>query len=193
MFKLSPLGRRRFERFKKNRRGWWSLWLFIGLFLLTLGGELIANDKPLMVSYQGSLYFPAFKRHTEQEFGGQLPFQADYRSDYVQKLIHKDGGWMLFPPIPFSDDTPNYDLNQPAPSPPSKVNWLGTDDQARDVLARVIFGARVSILFALDADLRQRADRHRRRRPARLLRRLGRPARSAACWRSGRGCRCCTC
>ncbi len=102
-----------------------------------------------MVSYQGSLYFPAFKRHTEQEFGGQLPFQADYRSEYVQKLIHKDGGWMLFPPIPFSDDTPNYDLNQPAPSPPSKVNWLGTDDQARDVLARVIFGARVSILFAL--------------------------------------------
>ena len=90
MFKLSPLGRRRFERFRKNRRGWWSLWLFIGLFLLTLGGELIANDKPLVVSYQGELYFPAFKRHTEQEFGGQLPFQADYRSDYVQKLIEKD-------------------------------------------------------------------------------------------------------
>jgi microcin C transport system permease protein len=123
--------------------------LFIGLFLLSLGGELIANDNPLIVSYQGSLYFPAFKRHTEQEFGGKLPFQADYRSDYVQKLIQKDGGWMLFPPIPFSDDTPNYDLNQPAPSPPSNVNWLGTDDQARDVLARVIFGARVSILFAL--------------------------------------------
>ena len=149
MFKLSPLGRRRFERFKKNRRGWWSLWLFIGLFLLTLGGELIANDKPLVLSYQNSLYFPAFKRYTEQEFGGQLPFQADYRSDYVQKLIHKDGGWMLFPPIPFSDDTPNYDLSRPAPSPPSAVNWLGTDDQSRDVLARVIFGARVSILFAL--------------------------------------------
>lgn len=149
MFKFSPLGRRRFERFKKNRRGWWSLWLFIGLFILTLGGELIANDKPLVVSYQGSLYFPVFKRHTEQEFGGQLPFQADYRSSYVQNLIHKDGGWLWFPPIPFSDDTPNYDLNQPAPSPPSTVNWLGTDDQSRDVLARVIFGARVSILFAL--------------------------------------------
>ena len=149
MLKLSPLARRRFERFKKNRRGWWSLWLFVGLFLMTLGGELIANDKPLMVSYQGQWYFPVFKRHTEQEFGGQLPFQADYRSDYVQKLIRKDGGWLLFPPIPFSDDTPNYDLNKPAPSPPSSVNWLGTDDQARDVLARVIFGARVSILFAL--------------------------------------------
>ncbi|PYY66252.1 ABC transporter permease, partial [Pseudomonas jessenii] len=153
MLKLSPLARRRFERFKKNRRGWWSLWLFIGLFLMTLGGELIANDKPLMVSYQGQWYFPVFKRHTEQEFGGHLPFQADYRSDYVQQLIKKDGGWLLFPPIPFSDDTPNdrvnYDLNKPAPSPPTSVNWLGTDDQARDVLARVIFGARVSILFAL--------------------------------------------
>ncbi|WP_339495983.1 MULTISPECIES: ABC transporter permease [unclassified Pseudomonas] len=149
MLNLSPLGRRRFERFKKNRRGWWSLWLFIGLFILTLGGELIANDKPLVVSYQGQWYFPVFKRHTEQAFGGQLPFQADYRSDYVQNLIHKDGGWLLFPPIPFSDDTPNYDLDKPAPSPPTSVNWLGTDDQARDVLARVIFGARVSILFAL--------------------------------------------
>lgn len=149
MLMLSPLARRRFDRFKKNRRGWWSLWLFIGLFILTLGGELIANDKPLVISYQGSLYFPVLKRYTEQEFGGQLPFQADYRSDYVQQLIRKDGGWLLFPPVPFSEDTPNYDLTQPAPSPPSKVNWLGTDDQARDVLARVIYGARVSILFAL--------------------------------------------
>ncbi|WP_248746998.1 MULTISPECIES: ABC transporter permease [unclassified Pseudomonas] len=149
MFRLSPVSRRRLDRFKANRRGWWSLWLFAALFVLSLGGELIANDKPLVLNYQGSLYFPVFKRHTEQEFGGQLPFQADYRSDYVRQLITKDGGWMLFPPIPFSADTPNYDLNKPAPSPPTTVNWLGTDDQARDVLARVIFGARVSILFAL--------------------------------------------
>ena len=149
MFRLSPLGRRRFDRFRHNRRGWWALWLFVGLFLLTLGGELIANDKPLVLSYQHSLYFPAFKRYTEQEFGGQLPFQPDYRSDYVRTLIAKDGGWMLFPPIPFSDDTPNYELTRPAPSPPTTTNWLGTDDQSRDVLARVIFGARVSILFAL--------------------------------------------
>jgi len=149
MLRLSPVSRRRLDRFKANRRGWWSLWLFAALFVLSLGGELIANDKPLVLNYQGSLYFPAFKRYTEQEFGGQLPFQADYRSDYVRQLITKDGGWMLFPPIPFSADTPNYDLNKPAPSPPTTVNWLGTDDQARDVLARVIFGARVSILFAL--------------------------------------------
>lgn len=149
MLNLSPVARRRFERFKKNRRGWWSLWLFIGLFILTLGGELIANDKPLVLSFKNELYFPVFKRYTEQQFGGQLPFQADYRSDYVQTLIKQNDGWMLFPPIPFSDDTPNYELTRPAPSPPSAVNWLGTDDQSRDVLARVIFGARVSILFAL--------------------------------------------
>jgi len=149
MTALSPLARRRFERFRNNRRGWWSLWLFCILFVLSLGGELIANDKPLIVSYQGSLYFPALKRYTEQEFGGQLPFQPDYRSEYVHQLITRDGGWMLFPPVPFSDDTPNYDLSGPAPSPPTGTNWLGTDDQARDVLARVIFGARVSILFAL--------------------------------------------
>ncbi|RMQ99045.1 hypothetical protein ALP94_00436 [Pseudomonas savastanoi pv. glycinea] len=149
MSRLSPLAQRRLDRFRKNRRGWWSLWLFCCLFLLTLGGELIANDKPLVLSYQNSLYFPALKRYTEQEFGGQLPFQPDYRSDYVRDLIKKGDGWMLFPPIPFSDNTPNYDLNRPAPSPPTAQNWLGTDDQARDVLARVIFGARVSILFAL--------------------------------------------
>jgi microcin C transport system permease protein len=149
MSRLSPLARRRLDRFRNNRRGWWSLWLFVGLFIVSLGGELIANDKPLVLSYQDSLYFPVFKRYTEQEFGGQLPFQPDYRSDYVQRLITGSGGWMLFPPVPFSADTPNYDLNRPAPSPPSEENWLGTDDQARDVLARVIFGARVSILFAL--------------------------------------------
>lgn len=149
MSRLSPVARRRFERFRNNRRGWWSLWLFCGLFVLSLCGELIANDKPLVLSYQHSLYFPAFKRYTEQEFGGQLPFQPDYRSDYVRQLITDGDGWMLFPPIPFSDDTPNYDLNKPAPSPPSSINWLGTDDQARDVLARVIFGSRISILFAL--------------------------------------------
>ncbi|MFJ3485316.1 ABC transporter permease [Pseudomonas sp. NPDC090202] len=149
MRRLSPVARRRFERFRNNRRGWWSLWLFCGLFIISLCGELIANDKPLVLSYQHQLYFPAFKRYTEQEFGGQLPFQPDYRSDYVRQLISKGDGWMLFPPIPFSDDTPNYDLNKPAPSAPSSVNWLGTDDQARDVLARVIFGSRVSILFAL--------------------------------------------
>ncbi|MFQ6575755.1 ABC transporter permease [Pseudomonas sp. UM16] len=149
MFSLSPVSRRRLQRFRRNRRGWYSLWLFGALLLLSLGAELVANDKPLVMGYQGQWYFPAFKRYTEQEFGGQLPFQPDYRSQYVQQLIKNQGGWMLFAPVPFSADTPNYDLQQPTPSPPSMVNWLGTDDQARDVLARVLYGTRVSILFAL--------------------------------------------
>ncbi|OAI84836.1 ABC transporter permease [Pseudomonas putida] len=149
MFCLSPIAQRRWQRFRKNRRGWFSLWAFAALLTLSLGAELIANDKPLLLKYEGSLYFPAFKRYTEQQFGGQLPFQPDYRSQYVRQLIEGNGGWMLFPPIPFSADTPNYDLQVPAPSPPSASNWLGTDDQARDVLARVIYGTRVSILFAV--------------------------------------------
>jgi len=149
MLTLSPIGQRRWARFKAHRRGWWSLWLFLLLFGLSLGGELIANDKPLMVEYQGQCYFPAFKRYTEQDFAGELPFQPDYRSAQVRQLIEGQGGRMWFAPIPFGFDTVNYDLTEPAPSPPSAENWLGTDDQARDVLARVIFGTRVSLLFAL--------------------------------------------
>ncbi|MDD1016334.1 ABC transporter permease [Pseudomonas rubra] len=149
MFSLSPVSRRRLQRFRRNRRGWISLWLFGLLLLVSLGAELVANDKPLLLGYQGQLYFPALKRYSEQQFGGQLPFQPDYRSQYVRQLIEGQGGWMLFAPVPFSADTPNYDLLVPAPSPPSAVNWLGTDDQARDVLARVLYGTRVSILFAL--------------------------------------------
>ncbi|CAI8939580.1 ABC transporter permease [Pseudomonas donghuensis] len=149
MLRLSPVSLRRLQRFRRNRRGWISLWLFGLLLLVSLGAELVANDKPLLLGYQGQLYFPAFKRYTEQQFGGQLPFQPDYRSQYVRQLIEGQKGWMLFAPVPFSADTPNYDLLVPTPSPPSTVNWLGTDDQARDVLARVLYGTRVSILFAL--------------------------------------------
>jgi len=149
MLTLSPIGQRRWARFKAHRRGWWSLWLFLLLFGLSLGGELIANDKPLLVEYQGQWYFPAFKRYTEQDFAGELPFQPDYRSAQVRQLIEEQGGRMWFAPIPFGFDTVNYDLSEPTPSPPSAENWLGTDDQARDVLARVIFGTRVSLLFAL--------------------------------------------
>ena len=145
---LSPVSRRRLQRFRRNRRGWVSLWLFAGLLLLSLGAELVANDKPLLLGYKGELYVPALKRYSEQQFGGQLPFQPDYRSAYVRQLIQRQGGWMLFAPIPFSADTPNYDLLVPTPSPPSSSNWLGTDDQGRDVLARVLYGTRVSLLFA---------------------------------------------
>ncbi|PNB53516.1 ABC transporter permease, partial [Pseudomonas sp. FW305-130] len=113
---LSPVSRRRLQRFRRNRLGWVSLWLFAGLLLLCLGAELVANDKPLLLSYKGELYVPALKRYSEPEFGGQLPFQPDYRSAYVRQLIADQGGWMLFAPIPFSADTPNYDLLVPTPS-----------------------------------------------------------------------------
>ncbi|QKF53275.1 ABC transporter permease [Pseudomonas graminis] len=149
MFEFSPQNQRRLANFKANRRGWWSLWLFVALLVICLCGELIANDKPLIVRYQGELYFPAVHQYLETDFGGELPFEPDYSSDYVRKLIADKGGWMLFAPIPFSYDTVNYELREPSPSPPSARNWLGTDDQARDVMARVLFGTRVSILFAL--------------------------------------------
>jgi microcin C transport system permease protein len=149
-FQLSPLNRRRFARFKANRRGWWSLHVFLVLFVLSLGAEVISNDKPLLIKYQGDLYFPAFKRYAETEFGGEFPIAADYRSPYIRELIEDvGGGWMLWPLIPYSYSTINYDLAVPAPAPPSRDNWLGTDDQARDVLARVIYGFRISVLFAL--------------------------------------------
>jgi microcin C transport system permease protein len=149
MLRISPLGRRRLDAFKANRRGWWSLWLFVGLFVLCLCGELIANDKPLLVSYQGQMYYPILHEYQETDFGGQLPFEPDYTSQFVRDLIASKGGWMLFPPIPFGPQSVNWDLSAPSPSPPSAQNWLGTDEQARDVLARALYGARVSILFAL--------------------------------------------
>ncbi|MCU1720185.1 MULTISPECIES: ABC transporter permease [unclassified Pseudomonas] len=146
---LSPLNRRRFERFKANRRGWWSLWLFLILFGLSLGAELIANDKPLVVRYDGEFYFPAFKRYPETTFGGEFPLEANYKSPYIRDLLEKKQSWVLWAPIPFSYQSINYDLKVPAPAPPSAQNWLGTDDQGRDVLARVIYGFRISVLFAL--------------------------------------------
>ncbi|WP_296261091.1 MULTISPECIES: ABC transporter permease [unclassified Pseudomonas] len=149
MFEFSPQSKRRMANFKANRRGWWSLWIFVALLLICLCGELIANDRPLLVNYQGQLYYPTLHPYLETDFGGELPFEPDYASDYVHRLIESKGGWMVFAPIPFSYDTVNYDLKAPSPSPPSTRNWLGTDEQARDVLARVLFGTRVSILFAL--------------------------------------------
>ncbi len=150
---LSPLNQRRFERFKAHKRGWWSLWLFLGLFILSLGAELIANDKPLVVRYDGGWYFPVLKRYPETVFGGEFPLQANYKSPYVRDLIEQKDGWMIWPVIPFSYSSINYDLRVPAPAPPSAENWLGTDDQGRDVLARVIYGFRISVLFALSLTL----------------------------------------
>lgn len=150
---LSPINQRRFSRFKAHKRGWYSLWLFLILFVVSLGAELIANDKPLVVSYDGAWYFPVLKRYPETTFGGEFPLQANYKSPYIQELVAEKNGWMIWPVIAFNYSSINYDLQVPAPAPPSWQNWLGTDDQGRDVLARVIYGFRISVLFALTLTL----------------------------------------
>ena len=145
---FTPLTRRRLAQFRANRRGWWSLWLFLLLFGFSLGAEFIANDRPLLVYHQGSFYVPVFKDYAETDFGGVFPSKANYRDPYLAKLIDEHG-WMLWPLVRFRHDTVNYNLPVPAPAPPSTENWLGTDDQGRDVLARLIYGLRISVLFGL--------------------------------------------
>lgn len=147
-FELSPLGARRLAIFKANRRGYVSSILFLILFGLSLFAELIANDKPLLVRYDGRTYFPVLVAYPETTFGGFFETEAVYTDPAVQELI-AEKGWMVWPPIPYSYDTVVRDLPGPAPSPPTRQNWLGTDDQARDVLARVIYGFRISVLFGL--------------------------------------------
>lgn len=147
--RLSPIQQRRWDSFRRNRRGYWSLWIFATLFLLSLVAELIANDQPILIQHDNQYFVPVLEEYTEVDFGGEFALPADYRAPYLQEIIEEDGGWILWPPIPFSYDTINYDLEQPAPSPPTSTNWLGTDDQGRDVMARVIYGFRISVLFAL--------------------------------------------
>lgn len=171
-FSLSPINRRRLDNFKKNKRGYWSFWIFSVLFIVTLFAEAIANDRPLFVRYDGSWYWPAFIDYSETTFGGDFETAADYRDPYLQKLIAEKDGKIVWTPIRFSYSTHNLDLPTPAPSPPTwmlteeqcksvverkgltgcadlEYNWLGTDDQGRDVLARLIYGFRISILFGL--------------------------------------------
>jgi len=145
---VSPITRRRLDMFRSNRRGFWSLWIFLVLFVVTLFAEFLANDKPILVQYDGAYYMPVFKVYSEETFGGEFPTEADYRDTYVQELIQAKG-WMVWPPLRYSYRTINYNLSQPAPAPPSAENLLGTDDQGRDVLARVIYGFRISVLFGL--------------------------------------------
>jgi microcin C transport system permease protein len=169
---LSPLNQRRWVNFKANRRGYWSLIIFSILFVLSLGAEFIANDKPFFVRFDGNSYFPVFVTYPETAFGGDFETAADYRDPFLQKLIAEKGGFMIWPPIRYSYDTHNLDLPTPAPSPPTwmlteaqckavvekkglrgcsdlEYNWLGTDDQGRDVAARLIYGFRISVLFGL--------------------------------------------
>jgi microcin C transport system permease protein len=170
--KMSPLNRRRWQNFKANRRGHLSFWVFLVLFIVTLFAEFIANDRPYFVSYEGRWYFPVFVTYSETTFGGDFETAADYRDPYLQKLIAEKGGFMVWPPIRYSYNTHNLDLPTPAPSPPTwmlteaqckqvverkglkscsdlEYNWLGTDDQGRDVLTRIIYGFRISVLFGL--------------------------------------------
>lgn len=138
----------RLRRFKSHRLGWVSLWLFVLMFVLSMGANFIANDKPLLVSYQGDWYTPVLMTYPETTFGGVFETEAEYRDPVVQQLITREG-WLLWPVVPFADQTVNFDLDVPVPAPPSAQNWLGTDDQGRDVLARILYGLRLSILFGL--------------------------------------------
>src|SRR5260221_7230699 len=171
-FAPSPLNKRRWQNFKANRRGYWSFWIFLVLFFVSLFAELIANDRPFLVKYDGHLYWPAFVSYAETTFGGDFETAADYRDPYLQKQIAAKGGSIYWPLIRYSYDTHNLDLPTPAPSKPTcmltedrckegvvkkhrtacrdlEYNWLGTDDQGRDVVARLIYGFRISVLFGL--------------------------------------------
>ena len=145
---LTPLDRRRLDAFCRNRRGFWSLWIFLAVFGLTLAAELIANDRPIMVRHEGTLYFPVVKDYPEVTFGGDFLTYADYRDPYILGKI-AEKGWALWPPIRFDYRAINYEAGRPHPAPPSAANPLGTDDQGRDVLARLIYGLRLSIAFGL--------------------------------------------
>jgi microcin C transport system permease protein len=174
---LSPLNRRRWRNFKSNRRAYWSLWIFVVLFGISLFAEFIANDKPILVKYHGQYFMPIFRFYPETAFGGDFKTEAIYRDPEVKCLIATGGmadpcfddpdrtmaeaatgsvdgtpvaqpGWAIWPPIPYSYARP-VDIPGVAPSPPSRDNWLGTDDTKRDVLTRVIYGFRLSILFAM--------------------------------------------
>ena len=146
MKSLSPLNKRRLSNFVKNKRGLYSFWIFFVLFIVSLFADFIANEKPLLVKYQNEFYYPILQSYPETTFGGDFETEADYRDPFVKNLIKSDG-WMIMPIIPYKYNTIIRDIDSPAPSPPSTKNWLGTDDQARDVLSRLLYGFRISILF----------------------------------------------
>lgn len=143
---MSPMIQARLQRFRQNRLGYFCFILFSLIFVLSLGANLIANEKPLLVKYQQALYFPVFKAYPETTFGGVFESEADYKDPVVQQLID-DHGWAIWPVIRYAAQTPNLDLAVPVPSAPTAQNWLGTDDQGRDVFARILYALRVSLLF----------------------------------------------
>lgn len=145
---MTPITQRRIQQFKSNKRGFWSLWIFMVLFIICLSAEFVANDKPILIKYDGSYHMPVFQSYPETYWGGDFETETDYRDPFAIELIEANG-WMLWPPIRFSYDTINYNLPTPAPSAPTTENIFGTDDQGRDVAARVIYGFRLSVLFGL--------------------------------------------
>ena len=145
---MSPIAKRRIKQFKNNKRAYFSLIIFTIIFIISMTANVIANDKPLILSYKGSLYFPILKTYSDADFGGKLPTPADYQDAFTVKEINQNG-WIVMPLIPYSYDTINYSLDVPSPAPPSSQNWLGTDDQGRDVTARLIYGLRTSLMCGL--------------------------------------------
>jgi microcin C transport system permease protein len=208
---LSPINQRRWQNFKANRRGYVSLWVFTILFVLSMCAEFIANDRPLMIRFEGRTYFPVFVSYPETAFGGEFETAADYRDPYLRKLIAEKGGTVIWPPIRYSYNTHNLDLPTPAPSPPTwslteaqcksvvqkkglnscrdlEYNWLGTDDQGFDVVARLIYGFRVSVLFGLILSLISLGGRRRRGR-CKAISAAGPISCSSASSKSGPRCR----
>ena len=145
--KVSPVNQRRVKAFQRNRRAVISLKLFLIVFGLSLFSELICNDKPLILKYNNEIYFPVLKTYTDADFGGDFPTPADYKDKYLIDNIEKNG-WMIWPLLPFSFNTVDYDLTTPTPSAPSRRHWLGTDDEGRDIIARILYGIRLSVIFA---------------------------------------------
>jgi len=147
--KLSPPTQRRLANFRANRRGYYSLWIFLTLFSISLFAEFLANDKPIVMQQDGRLMMPIFVTYTEKELGGQFSTEAKYEDPFVQQLILDGGGWMLWPPIRYNYNTIDWFIDEPVPAPPSARHWLGTDDGARDVVARLLYGFRLSVAFGL--------------------------------------------
>jgi microcin C transport system permease protein len=145
---LSPRFKRRLYNFRLNKRAYFSLYIFLSIFVISLLAEFIANDKPLLVFYDGKFYYPIVKTYLETDFDGDFELEVEYHDPYIQEIL-KGRGWMIWPIIPFKFDTIDYNLDVPTPSPPSKTHWLGTDDQSHDVLAVVIYGFRISVVFGL--------------------------------------------
>lgn len=137
------------QRFKKDRLGYWSLWTFLILFGISLGAEFVANDRPIIAVYQGKVFFPIWKDYSEKTFGGDFETPTDFHDPAIRANLSSAGNWAIYPPVKYSYLTLNYFAKEPNPAGPSSDNWFGTDDRGRDVLARLIYGFRLSVLFGL--------------------------------------------